>query len=225
MGDEDNIPQCIIATANVKPECCDDWERTFNEQAKKCYEKEPGLLLYYMTKDRKEPTKYTVLEMYANRAAFKEHAKHVMSIRDPARDKMTNGPLEGHVMPVVGMIPPKVDLLDSCQVAMVAHLPVKPENAAKFEEAFRIGIPDVGKNEAGCAMYAWAKDRKNEGMYHVIEIYKDQDAVKAHGSSAHVKEAVKRWTGAGMNMKDLKADMRQPVSKSHGKAPPANAKL
>jgi len=63
---------------------------------------------------------------------------------------------------------------------IVAHINVKPESAADWEASFAKQGQTVFDNEPGCLLYQLAKDPKKPGAYTVMEIYKDDAAVKTH---------------------------------------------
>lgn len=227
MADDKGPMYAIFAHAKVKPECCEAWETSFKAQAETCYANEPGLLLYQMTKDPKNKGDYTVMELYQGRDALQSHGKYVATIRDPARESYLVSPLEPTIMPVVGMIPPKLDQLDSKEhLCLVTGMPAQAKHADDFEKAFLQGLPDVEK-EPGALFYALAKHRKQEGMYYVLEIFKDDAASDYHVKGPWMVEAVRRWRGpnykedpymVGRPPANLTTIRRVSCSKSHAKA-------
>ena len=83
--------------------------------------------------------------------------------------------------------PPKFSVLQtvsspvaSLLLAVVAHLKVEPQNAAKFEKVFAAVTETVFAEEPGCLVYQLAKDPKSKtpGDYTVIELYKDATALE-----------------------------------------------
>jgi len=72
-------------------------------------------------------------------------------------------------------------------LAVIAKLNVAEGKDAEFE-THMLGLAEqVRANEPGNEMYTLCKD--NDGNYIVLELYKDQAAVDAHGSSEHFKAA------------------------------------
>lgn len=69
-------------------------------------------------------------------------------------------------------------------LAVIATLPVKPEAAAEFEAAFAELAAEVRKEE-GNRLYQLARKRDAEGVYVVMELYTDQDALDLHGKTPH----------------------------------------
>jgi quinol monooxygenase YgiN len=45
----------------------------------------------------------------------------------------------------------------------------------------------VKANEAGCLVYQLTKSRTEPGVYKVLELYADSDALKAHGQTEYFK--------------------------------------
>jgi len=74
-------------------------------------------------------------------------------------------------------------------IGVVATLIVQPGKEAEFEAAFKELRSQVLANEAGCEMYDFYKSKADASTYVVMERYKDQDALKAHGESEHFKAA------------------------------------
>ena len=64
-------------------------------------------------------------------------------------------------------------------VCVLATLKVKEDKTEDFEKIFKNLSEDVRSNE----------DRENENTYLVLEHYKDQESVDAHGKSDHFRSA------------------------------------
>jgi quinol monooxygenase YgiN len=71
-------------------------------------------------------------------------------------------------------------------VAAIATLRVKPGMEADFEAAFAPLQAAVNANEAGNRLYQLTRATE-PGVYKVLEIYDDADAVEAHRASDHFK--------------------------------------
>ena len=74
-------------------------------------------------------------------------------------------------------------------VCVLATLKVKEDKTEDFEKIFKNLSEDVRSNEEGNIFYQVAKDRENENTYLVLEHYKDQESVDAHGKSDHFRTA------------------------------------
>ncbi len=74
-------------------------------------------------------------------------------------------------------------------VGIVATLIVQEGKEAEFEKVFKELREQVKANEPGCEMYDVYKSKSDASTYVVMERYKDEDALKAHGSSEHFKAA------------------------------------
>ena len=74
-------------------------------------------------------------------------------------------------------------------VCVLATLKVKTDKAQDFETILKKLSKDVHSNEEGNIFYQVAKDRENENTYLVLEHYKDQESVDAHGKSDHFRSA------------------------------------
>ena len=66
---------------------------------------------------------------------------------------------------------------------------IKEDKTEDFEKIFKNLSEDVRSNEEGNIFYQVAKDRENENTYLVLEHYKDQESVDAHGKSDHFRSA------------------------------------
>jgi quinol monooxygenase YgiN len=73
-------------------------------------------------------------------------------------------------------------------IGVVATLKVKDGEGAGLEGVFKQLMAKVRENEPGNVVYQLTKSRTDPNTYKVLEIYKDQDALTAHGQSAHFRE-------------------------------------
>ena len=55
-----------------------------------------------------------------------------------------------------------------------------------------------------CIRYAFARDLVDPGVMHVSEAWRDRDALKAHGASAHMREWQAAIGSVGVSERDLK---------------------
>jgi quinol monooxygenase YgiN len=74
-------------------------------------------------------------------------------------------------------------------IGVVATLKVQDGKAAEFEKVFTGLMAQVRANEPGNVVYQLCRTRGEPNTYKVLELYKDEDALKAHGASDHFKAA------------------------------------
>jgi quinol monooxygenase YgiN len=74
-------------------------------------------------------------------------------------------------------------------IAIVATLRVQDGKASEFETFFTGLAGQVRENEPGALLYHLAKSRTEANTYRVLEIYRDQEALTAHGGSPYFKAA------------------------------------
>lgn len=77
-------------------------------------------------------------------------------------------------------------------ITFIAHFTVAPENAAAFEKLLD-HVVTMSNTEPGVVHYGLSKSVEDANSYAVVEIYRDQDAVAAHGNTAWVAEAVPKF--------------------------------
>lgn len=82
-------------------------------------------------------------------------------------------------------------------IGIVATLKTQPGKGADFEAVFKQLAAKVRANEPGNLLYQLTKSRTEADTYKVLELYKDQDALAAHGQSDHFKD-LGRQMGAFM---------------------------
>ena len=70
---------------------------------------------------------------------------------------------------------------------VVATLKVQEGKEAEFEAIFRELMDKVTAHEPGNHLYRVFRSRKDNSTYVVMEIYADDDALKAHGKSEHFR--------------------------------------
>jgi quinol monooxygenase YgiN len=58
------------------------------------------------------------------------------------------------------------------------------------------------RQEDGCETYGFAEDVAEPGLIHIFEVWRDQDALGAHGRTTHM--AAWRAAGAGLGVSDRK---------------------
>ena len=72
-------------------------------------------------------------------------------------------------------------------VGVIATLKVQEGKEKDFEAIFHDMAKAVRANEPGNKLYQVCKSRKEPYSYVVMEIYENDDALKAHGASDHFK--------------------------------------
>lgn len=81
-------------------------------------------------------------------------------------------------------------------IGVVAVLRAKEGKEAEFERVFAELTAQVKANEPGNHMYQLTRSRTEPRTYKVMEMYADQAAFDAHGSSEHYK-------AGGRKLRDL----------------------
>jgi quinol monooxygenase YgiN len=81
-------------------------------------------------------------------------------------------------------------------IGVIAKLPVKEDQAAAFEATFAALAKQVIDKEPGVLIYQLTKSRAEPGVYKVLEIYKDEAALKLHGATDYFKAAWPNLAGA-----------------------------
>ena len=74
-------------------------------------------------------------------------------------------------------------------IGVVATLRVQDGKGEEFEGVFRDLMAQVKANEPGCLAYQLTKSRTEPNTYKVLELYANEDALKAHGQSDYFKAA------------------------------------
>ena len=80
-------------------------------------------------------------------------------------------------------------------IGVIAKLPIQEGKTAEFEAFFTDLAKQVRANEPGNVAYQLTKSRSEPNTYKVLELYKDEDALKAHGASDHFKAAGPKFAG------------------------------
>ena len=74
-------------------------------------------------------------------------------------------------------------------IGVIATLTIQSGKNAEFEEIFSKLAQAVRDNEPGNNYYQLHKSREDAQIYVVMEQYKDQNALDAHGQTDHFKAA------------------------------------
>jgi quinol monooxygenase YgiN len=72
--------------------------------------------------------------------------------------------------------------------AIVAYLTAKPGKEAEFKEKMTAQAKRCLANEPGCLQFDVVQDPKNPTRFVMLELYKDEAAIKAHQDSQHFKD-------------------------------------
>ena len=72
--------------------------------------------------------------------------------------------------------------------AIIAYLTAKPGMEAKFKEAMVAQAQRCLANEPGCLQFDVTQDPKKPERFVMLEVYKDDAAIKAHQDSVHFKD-------------------------------------
>ena len=62
----------------------------------------------------------------------------------------------------------------------------------------------ASRAEDGCLTYAYGQDVFDPTVIHIVERWRDRDALKAHGASAHMAEWRAQGAELGLHDRDLK---------------------
>jgi quinol monooxygenase YgiN len=92
-------------------------------------------------------------------------------------------------------------------ITFIAHFTVAPENAATFEELLD-HVVTMSNTEPGVVYYGMAQSVENATTYSIVEIYRDHEAVAAHGQTAWVADSVPQF----LSLIEGVPDIRQYVS-------------
>lgn len=74
-------------------------------------------------------------------------------------------------------------------IGVVATLKIQEGKTEEFETVFKDLMAQVKANEPGCLAYQLTKSRTEPGTYKVLELYANEEALKAHGQSDYFKAA------------------------------------
>ena len=77
-----------LAKIKVQPSQLEKYNSALKEQMATAIRVEPGVLTYYAVADKSDPTKITILEIYADTAAYKSHIEtaHFKKYKETVKD-------------------------------------------------------------------------------------------------------------------------------------------
>jgi len=74
-------------------------------------------------------------------------------------------------------------------IGVIAVLKVRPDSCEAFEAVFTGLVDKVRTHEPGNLMYQLTRVRDDPGVYKVLELYRDQEALAHHGQTDYFKAA------------------------------------
>jgi quinol monooxygenase YgiN len=80
-------------------------------------------------------------------------------------------------------------------IGVIASLRIQPDKTGEFEAFFTELARQVRANEPGNVAYQLTKSRSEPGLYRVLEVYKDQDALDHHGKTEYFRAAGPKFAG------------------------------
>lgn len=89
-------------------------------------------------------------------------------------------------------------------IIFIAHIRVKPENAAAYEAIMAHVATNSRALEPGVLSYDWAKSVADPEVYVVIEAYRDVEAHRAHMASPWVTEMLPKSAELMAGAPDIK---------------------
>ena len=93
-------------------------------------------------------------------------------------------------------------------ITMIAHMQVRPENAAAYEALLDEVAAATLDHEPGVRYYAWSKSASEPDTYVVIEVYENAEVHAAHMASPWVRDSIPK----SIALVEGKFDIRQYVS-------------
>ncbi len=86
---------------------------------------------------------------------------------------------------------------------VIGTVRMPPENLHDARPVMREMIEE-SLQEDGCEAYSYAEDVLEPGLIHVIEAWRDHDALDAHLASEHLEEWRANWDRLGIHDRDLR---------------------
>ena len=104
-------------------------------------------------------------------------------------------------------------------ITFITHIRVSPENAAEFEALITDVCNKVHENEPGVVHYSFARSVDDSNTYVVIEVYRDEAALRTHAETDYVKTSVPKTSllieGRKYDIKQYVSPGVQPVRRAH----------
>jgi quinol monooxygenase YgiN len=101
-------------------------------------------------------------------------------------------------------------------IMMVAHMRVRPDNAAALEEIMAYVRDQTRAHEPGVLYYDFAKAVKEPDLYVAVEVYRDVAAQQSHMQTAWVKSSIPKT----VRLIEGKVEVKQYVSPGAQPVPP-----
>ena len=85
---QENSQMVRLAKIKVDPSQLEKYNAALKEQMQTAVKVEAGVLTYYAVADKKDPSSITILEIYADTAAYKEHIEttHFRKYKETVKD-------------------------------------------------------------------------------------------------------------------------------------------
>ena len=89
---QEKIQMVRLAKITVDPSQLEKYNAALKEQMATAVSVEPGVLTYYAVADKKDPSKITILEIYADTAAYKSHIEttHFKKYKETVKNMVTS---------------------------------------------------------------------------------------------------------------------------------------
>jgi quinol monooxygenase YgiN len=104
-------------------------------------------------------------------------------------------------------------------ITFIAHVRVKSENAAAFEELMTYVAGKTHEHEPGVIYYEFSSSVADPELYVIVEVYQDVPAHEAHMASSWVRESLPN----SARLMEGRPDIKQYVS--HGSEPVRRASV
>lgn len=75
-------------------------------------------------------------------------------------------------------------------ITFINHMRVNPENTDAFEAILARVCANVRETEPGAIYYSFASSDEDPNIYVVIEVFCDDEALRAHGDNAFVQAVI-----------------------------------
>lgn len=67
-----------------------------------------------------------------------------------------------------------------------------------------LAMVEASRDEPGCIQYSYAEDLFEPGLIHVVERWRDREALAGHFSAPHLLEWRSNWPRLGIHGRDLR---------------------
>jgi quinol monooxygenase YgiN len=87
-------------------------------------------------------------------------------------------------------------------IVVMGKVRLPPENLPAAKPHMRAMV-DASRAEAGCMHYAYSQDLFDPALFHVIERWRDREALKTHFQTPHMTAWRAEWPSLGIRDRDL----------------------